>query len=224
MITVIENRCTLNGGHQDFVEGIFNTRREAEAYFSKHPAREVCRILELPFDRYPFAVVEIDHEKESNNGSAFRYFQSDRDLDRYLVTLDIPALLAKQKAWIEESGLTPHADELDYQCLFAINVIHEQTVSAEMNLDPMGGFDHYHIYSPDLERAQKRGKYGILRRRIKEIRKRGKEIAFWLRTMPLRKYIKTIFPHSPLLRLFSCTKYYDCRESVCDQCMEKYLS
>jgi hypothetical protein len=224
MITVIENRCTRNGGDQDFVEGIFNTQGEAEAYFSRHPAREVCRILELPFDQYPFAIVEINHEKESNNGSGFRYFQSDRDLDRYLMTLDIPALLAKQKAWIEKNGLTLHADEWEYQCLFAINVINESEVSAEMNVDPMGGFDHYHIYSHALERAQKRGKYGILRRRIKEIRKWEKEIAFWLRTMPLRKYIKTIFPRSPLLRLFSCTKYHECRESICERCMERYLS
>jgi hypothetical protein len=74
MITVIENK--------DFVECVFKTKGEAEEYYSNHPSRETCRIIELEAKRFPIFVTEIGYGN-------FRYFPTKKSLIDFLRNLDI---------------------------------------------------------------------------------------------------------------------------------------
>jgi hypothetical protein len=161
MITVIENKGS-QAGYRDFIEGIFDTRKEAESYFAQHPKKEICRVIELPFNEYPFALIEIPNHFGLNEDSLFRYFKADEELDKFLWSLDVPVLLARHKEWVKRQSWFASADESDYQNLFIINIIRESTVSSEMNLDPMGGFDHHHFMSYEFEHTQRKGTFGFI--------------------------------------------------------------
>jgi hypothetical protein len=51
MMTILEN--------QDFIEGMFKTRQEAEQYLSTHPQKETCVLKDMPFDAFPLFIIEI---------------------------------------------------------------------------------------------------------------------------------------------------------------------
>jgi hypothetical protein len=69
MLTVLETR--------DFFEGIFNTSKEAEDYYSIYPEKESSKIIELSFDKFPLYALELGR-------GSFKYFNSDESLICFL--------------------------------------------------------------------------------------------------------------------------------------------
>lgn len=161
MITVVENYRS-KAKYRDFVEAIFSNRNDAEDYISKHPAKELCRLVELPFDKYPFALIEVGWDMQGNYNTQFIYLKDNDELFAYYKSLDIDKEIARQKGWIEKQGIAKYCDESDYNTFLLVNIISEQTISPEYNLDPMGGFDHFHIGVRDIQDDLARGRTDLV--------------------------------------------------------------
>jgi len=130
MITVIENK--------DFVECVFKTRSKAEEYYSGHPSRKTCKIIELDAKRFPIFVTEIGYGN-------FRYFPSKKLLINFLRELDIEAL-PKHKAvynYIYESG--KYGVEEKMRPTINLYRLDRPFCGDEMNYDYMGMMNHEHL-------------------------------------------------------------------------------
>jgi hypothetical protein len=214
VITAIENYA--HG--QNFVERIFDTKDEADEYMKMHPNKDSCKIKELDGFVYPFAIIEI-----SGGVVQFNYLKNEEELVKFIKALDIAALLRKQRLWLEKTGLIDSADESDLSNICTLNVIHHNEINEYIDRDGMGAFDHYHIHASEFERVKKTGKYKIIEETHKEILKWKRTRTFWIKTMPIRKRIKKLPFGWILTQVFSCTRYAECRESECDECMKRYL-
>jgi len=141
MITVLENN--------DFFEGIFNTRKEAEEYYSAHPEQESCKLIELSFEKYPFYVLE------TGRGN-FKYFENGNTLITFLKELDLNSL-PKSKAfvfYVFDDNKDNYNEEKDVPGL-TVYYIQEPYRSYTINQDGIGGLDHYHFDFETLDEVIK---------------------------------------------------------------------
>jgi hypothetical protein len=162
MITVVENQDS-KAKYRDFVEAVFDTKEAAEAYLAKHPAKELCRLVELPFATYPFSIIEVQWDRQGNYDTQFIYLKDDDELFAFYKSLDIETELARQKGWIEKRGIAKYCDESDYNTFLLVCVIFEQSVSSEYNQDSMGGFRHFHIGVDEIQEDLAQGKTDLIK-------------------------------------------------------------
>jgi hypothetical protein len=132
MITVLENK--------DFIEGVFTTRTEADEYFSKHPDKNMCRIIELPSGKYPVFVTE------SKRGR-FNYFMEKSGLIAYLKALNTGELEKVRTVSICINGGESETIET-YGPSITVYYIDKPYRSKKVNEDSMGIIWHDHL-DPD---------------------------------------------------------------------------
>jgi hypothetical protein len=141
MITVLENN--------DFFEEIFNTCKEAEEYYSTHPEQESCRLIELPFEKFPLYVLEMGRGN-------FKYFENDKMLITFLKEFDLNSL-PKSKTfvlYIFDDNNDNYNEGKDVPGL-NIYYIQEPYRSYTINQDCIGGLDHYHFDFETLDEVIK---------------------------------------------------------------------
>ena len=130
MITVVENK--------DFVECVFRTKDEAETYYSAHPSRETCRIIELDSKRFPVFITEIGYGN-------LRYFTTKKTLIDFLRELDVEAL-PKHKvvySYIYESGESGWGEKM--RPTINLYRLAGPFRGEEINCDYMGMMNHEHL-------------------------------------------------------------------------------
>jgi hypothetical protein len=126
--------------NRDFIEGIFNTKEEMEAYFKVHPEPKSCRIIELGFNKYPIFVTEIHRGK-------FDYFGNKKDLIMFLKGLDVNKL---PKGKIISIGISESGSERveSFEPSVAVYCFDKPYLSSKVNEDSMGEIWHDHL-QPD---------------------------------------------------------------------------
>jgi hypothetical protein len=110
-MTILENK--------NFIEGIFQTRNEAEQYLGKHPQKEKCLLKDMQLDTFPIYILEIEFGN-------FLYFSSKESANNYLNTIDIENIKS-----------------------IILYIIEEPYICSSINQDEMGLLDHEHIKSTE---------------------------------------------------------------------------
>ena len=131
MITVLETR--------DFFEGIFNSREELDAYFSNHPEKESCRIIERDFSSFPLYVLEIGRGN-------FKYFKDENTLVSFIRSINIHELPVGEAVvfyYCENSEDNGHEKyKVPSLTLYYISGPYK---SFHVNEDGIGSLGHYHF-------------------------------------------------------------------------------
>ncbi len=122
MISILENK--------QFIEGIFLTKKEAENYFSVHPNKKNCRLVELAFDCFPFYILET--------ANGFVYTCNQEEVIKFANEVEMQAF---------------DADTI----VFNLYRITEPFKSKYMDKDSMGGLVHFHLTKQIIENNNKTG-------------------------------------------------------------------
>jgi hypothetical protein len=130
MLMAIENR--------DFIECVCKTRSEAEEYYSKHPSRETCRIIEIESKRFPLFVTEVGYGN-------FSYFPTKKALIEFLRSLDIESFLKQKIVYNYIYGSDEYGREEKIEARINLYRYAGSFRGEKMDYDYMGMIDHEHL-------------------------------------------------------------------------------
>ena len=132
MITILQTR--------DFIEGVFNSKTEAEKYYSNHPEKNSCQIIELTFQKYPFFMIEVEYGK-------FRYFENQHSFIAFLKEINLQDM-PKGKATVFHISDDPDCNYREERRAISLTLyyidepFHNEKI---INQDFMGCLDHTHL-------------------------------------------------------------------------------